>query len=87
MSEHICTPETCPNGGNYFVSAVDGDKTYYMAGPYKVHAEALAMVDDVRNLAIQHDKTGRAWFLAWGTVRVHDMHPLQRGSLNRMKLL
>ena len=50
---------------HYYVSAIDGPKTYIIAGPYKRHADALAQVDAACRLADERD--GRAWFMAWGT--------------------
>lgn len=32
-TDHICTAETCPDGGKYFVTAIDGDRYHLMAGP------------------------------------------------------
>lgn len=64
MTEQI--PDAAP--GPYFVSAIDHDKIYLMAGPYETHAEALANVDKALQVAFEHD--GRAWFMAWGTVRI-----------------
>ena len=64
MHEQI--PDTAP--GPYFVSVVEHDKTYLMAGPYPTHEEALANVEKALHVAYEHD--GRAWFMAWGTVRI-----------------
>jgi hypothetical protein len=83
MSEHACTPKTCPTG-KYFVTAIDAGKVHYMAGPYSEHADALADVGDALRIANKHD--GRAWFMAWGTVRAAD--DCQRiGQLNKYGLL
>lgn len=62
------TPDTDTAPGPYFVSAIDGPRTYLMAGPYETHADALANVDKALNIAYEHD--ARAWFMAWGTVRI-----------------
>ncbi|HVN82281.1 MAG TPA: hypothetical protein VMW38_25070 [Terriglobia bacterium] len=83
-SAHCCTSETCPEPGNYYVTAVDGPSLYYMAGPYPTHAEALAMVEKALSIADKHD--GRAWFMAWGTVRTKDGYS-KPGSLNRANLI
>ena|SRR5208283_535944 len=83
--EHICTSGECPIGkGNYYVTAMDGPSFYYMAGPYQTHGEALAMVDTARDLADKHDRSGKAWFMSWGTVRTEHTKP---GSLNHAGLL
>lgn len=58
---HICTPETCPEGANYFVTLRNGDRYYYMAGPYYTHQAALDAAETAR-------KSGaKAWFYSWGT--------------------
>ena len=67
MTDHICTLASCPIG-RYFVTAIDGPNTHFMAGPYENHADALADVDKALKIADKHD--GRAWFMAWGTVRI-----------------
>lgn len=83
-TEHVCTPETCPEPGKYFVSARDAGRVYFMAGPYQTHAEALKNRDKALHLADKHD--GRAWFMAWGTCRAAD-DCQTIGSLNRAGLL
>ncbi len=75
------TPDTAP--GPYFVSAIDHGKTYLMAGPYPTHAEALANVDKALNLAYAHD--ARAWFMAWGTVRIEGSR--RTGRLTELGLM
>lgn len=69
---HVCTPETCPEPGRYYVTAIDADRVryHYMAGPYRTHAEALANVRPMLLLADRHDP--RAWWMAWGTARHTD---------------
>lgn len=86
MSEHACTPESCPEPSSYFVTAVDGNRVHYMAGPYQTHSESLADVDKARNLANKHDSSGRAWFMSWGTVRMRE-ESNRVGSLNKAKLI
>lgn len=68
--EHVCTPEICPNTGGYYVTCMDGPSWWYMAGPYQTHTEALAAVDKACRIAADID--GKAWFMAWGTVRAKD---------------
>jgi hypothetical protein len=84
MSEHICTPETCPDGANYFVTCVDYGRLWYMymAGPYNTHREALAAVDPARKIGVAND--GRAYFYAWGTVQSARR---ERGSITAAGLL
>ena len=67
MKQHVCTPETCPEPGCYFVTCVESDKFWKMSGPYSTHAAALADVDKALEIANKHD--GRAWFMSWGTAR------------------
>lgn len=81
---HICTPETCPVPGNYYVSAIDGPSQWLMAGPYTSHAEALLNVE--RSLAIANRHDGRAWFMGWGTVKMPDAYT-EPGNLNKGGLL
>ena len=69
--EHICTPETCPFGDAYYVSAIDDLKNHFlMAGPYSSHTEALSHLNEA--LKIADSKDGRAWFMSWGTLRLLD---------------
>jgi hypothetical protein len=82
---HVCTPETCPETGGYYVSAVDGHDWWKMAGPYRTHGEALTNVDKVMKLADKHDRSGRAWFMSWGTIRAEGSET--PGNLNRAGLL
>jgi len=82
---HTCTAETCPESGGYYVSAVDGPNWWKMAGPYPNHAAALADVNLARDLANKHDRSGRAWFMSWGTVRVEN--GTEPGNLNRAGLM
>lgn len=84
LEPHVCTPETCPATGGYYVTAVDAGQVYYMAGPYQTHAEALALVDKALNIADKRD--GRAWFMSWGTSRRRDEYR-EPGSLNKHGLL
>lgn len=78
----IGTPDTAL--GPYYVSAIDAaGRTFLMAGPYELHGAALADVDRALNIAYEHD--GRAWFMAWGTVRVEG-HEC-RGRLNELGLM
>lgn len=63
--------ETCdcgaahPPGANFYVTVTDGGKLLPLAGPYKTHAEAVAMVDEVKELAIKTDPS--AAFASFGT--------------------
>jgi hypothetical protein len=54
-----------------------------MAGPYADHEAALQDVDRSRDIASDHD--GRAWFMAWGTVRIEGGG--QVGALNKNKMI
>lgn len=78
-----CVQEPDSRPGPYFVSAVDGDRVHIMAGPYEHHADALADVDRARDIAYSHD--GRAWFMAWGTVRIEGSDRI--GQLNKFNLI
>jgi hypothetical protein len=82
--EHVCNPETCPEPGSYYVSAVDGPNWWRMAGPYASHAAALANVNKALHIADKH--AGRAWFMKWGTVRMPDGFN-EPGRLNKFNLI
>ena len=73
-------PDTKP--GPYYVSAINGSKVHLMAGPYELHADALATVDKARDIAVDHDP--RAWWMQWGTVRVEGCE--QIGQLHKLGL-
>lgn len=81
---HACTPETCPEPSTYYVTAIDGDRWWKMAGPYANHTAALADVDRARTLTDKHDRSGRAWFMGWGTARVEST---ELGNLNKAGLM
>ena len=83
---HTCTSESCPTG-RYFVTAIDAGKTYYMAGPYANHADALMDVDIALRIADKND--GRAWFMSWGTVRITDdaYRPGMVGNINKAGMM
>jgi hypothetical protein len=74
-------PDTKP--GPYYVSCADAGKVHLMAGPYELHAEALADVDKACRIASEAD--GRAWFMAWGTVRIEGSDKV--GRLNTFGLM
>jgi len=60
------TPGADPaNASAFYVSAVDGDRRWLMAGPYETHEAALADVARVRGVCCNAD--GRGHFLGWGT--------------------
>ena len=80
--------ETCecgaehPSGAKYYVTAIDGKKTLPLSGPYPTHAEAVAMVDEVRELAIRLDPG--AAFASFGTVAMPRTY-WKRGILDQYK--
>jgi hypothetical protein len=82
--EHVCTPETCPEPGIYYVTAKDGPQWWKMAGPYPTHEAALADVD--RALRIASDNAPKAWFMNWGTARMKD-GTTEPGNLNKAGLI
>lgn len=83
--DHKCNEDSCPTG-TYYVTAVDGSAWWKMAGPYDNHQAALADVKKVYELTEKHDRSGRAHFYGWGTVRVKD-GSRKLGNLNRAGLL
>ena len=73
-------PDSRP--GCYYVHAVGGATSnvghrdpgaWLVAGPYATHAEALALVADVKREACERDRRGG--LLAWGTVRMETAEP------------
>lgn len=40
-------PDSRP--GRYYVTAIDGDRRYFLAGPWPEHTQALTQVDAVRH--------------------------------------
>ena len=64
--------ETCNCGGqhhegaNYYVSVIDGPQFNLLAGPYKTHVEALAMLRPTQDLA--NKLVPQSWFYGFGTV-------------------
>jgi hypothetical protein len=79
--------ETCecgqshPAGSNYYVTVVDGGKTRALSGPYRTHAEAAAMVDEVKDLAVRLDPA--AHFASFGTTAMRSSYK-KRGILDKM---
>jgi hypothetical protein len=63
--------ETCecgsshPRGANFYVTAIDGKNVVPLSGPYPTHAEAVAMVDEVKERALAVDPS--AAFASFGT--------------------
>lgn len=84
-TEHVCTETSCPRG-TYYVTAVDGGSFWRMAGPYDTHQEALADVRRVHELTDKHDRSGRAAFMGWGTIRDKE-GARSPGNLNKAGLL
>jgi len=67
--------ETCecgnphPRNANFYVTAIDGRKTLPLSGPYPTHAEAVAMVDEIKERAISVDPG--AAFASFGTTAMN----------------
>ena len=61
-----------PEPRQYYVTARDGPRTYFLAGPYDTHVDALAAVEPARAIATdpaRNASAGRAHFMAYGTSR------------------
>jgi hypothetical protein len=69
-------------GSKYYVSAIDGKKTVLLSGPYATHAEAVALVDEIKDLAIKLDP--KAAFASFGTVAMKSTYR-KKGILDRYK--
>ena len=63
----MLTQEPDPQPGHYFVTAIDGPRRYFLAGPWPTHVEALAQVEAVQRYAEHADP--RAFWMAYGTAR------------------
>jgi len=72
--------------GDYFVSAIDGPEFFLMAGPYKEHSAAAAVVDEVKGIVYKYDSSGKAAFMAYGTCRL-DPDSGRVGVLNKHGLI
>ena len=54
----------------FYVSVVDGPKRGFLAGPFRIHDSALALVERCRELAEKVDQW--AHFYAFGTAKAPD---------------
>lgn len=67
------TTKTTMHRGNwtdvpcFYVTVVDAGRVGYLAGPFRTHEAALAIVDKVRDMAVAAD--GYAHFYAYGTAK------------------
>ena len=61
------TQEADPRPGSYYVSCIYGEKRAFLYGPLPSHAAALAVVDQVRAVAVEVDPY--AHFYSFGTAR------------------
>ena len=75
------TEEVDPRPGSYYVSCIDGPRRALLYGPLSSHAAALAMVDQVRAVAVEVDPY--AHFYSFGTARA-DVDYTRPGVLNAL---
>lgn len=57
----------------FYVTAIDGQKTYPLAGPYASREEAETKVGEARTIAMDPERNasaGRAAFMAYGVSRL-----------------
>lgn len=80
MSKRCACGGRHPRNANYYVTALDCDRVAVLAGPFKTHPEALALVDMAEHLAIQMDR--KAWFYSYGTA-AFESDFRKRGKLNK----
>jgi hypothetical protein len=71
---------------DYFVSAIDGDQYWLMAGPYATHKDALDNVEKVQRITQKHDNSGKAAFMGWGTCS-QEKGSGRVGNLNKAGLI
>lgn len=55
-----------PRPGHYYVTAIDGNRAYFLAGPWPEHAQALAQVEAFA----ERTDYPRAVWMAFGTARM-----------------
>lgn len=68
----------------FYVSAIDTpDRKYLMLGPFDTKAEAEGKLKAAVDKAMAIDKSGRAWFMAWGTAKLETPDTLPAGRLNK----
>lgn len=65
----------------FYVSAIDGPRYSFLAGPFDTHKEALGLVDVARRKADEVDP--RAWFCAYGTAQAPEGYD-KPGILNHL---
>ena len=66
----------------FYVTAIDGPRVYFLAGPYETLELAQAQVNTVRILACdfeQNASAGRAHFMAYGVTRTTSGHKTALG--------
>lgn len=64
----------------YYVTLKDGQRTAWILGPFKEHANALASVREAKDCAERFDP--RAFWYAHGTSSIESANPLPAGKLN-----
>lgn len=68
----------------YFVTAIDGPRVYFLAGPYETKEAAEAKVGEARNIACdfsRNSNAGRAAFMAYGASRWKSEDPAPKSAL------
>ena len=71
-----------PAPRKFYVTAIDGPRVHFLAGPYDTLLLAEAQVDTVRTLACdfeQNASAGRAHFMAYGVTRTTGGHKTALG--------
>jgi hypothetical protein len=71
-----------PAPRKFYVTAIDGPRVHFLAGPYDTFLLADAQVDTVRALACdfeQNASAGRAHFMAYGVTRTTGGHKTALG--------
>ena len=66
----------------FYVTAIDGPRVYFLAGPYETLELAQAQVNTVRILACdfeQNASAGRAHFMGYGVTRTTGGHKTALG--------
>ena len=68
----------------FYVTALEGERAFFMAGPYEDHESALNRVEPVRKIACDFERNtnaGRAAFMAYGTTGMTERRATSLGVI------
>lgn len=79
LSEARFSEVVNPAHDHHYVTAIDGNRLYLLAGPYETNEDAMASVRPVRDIAIEGNP--RAHFFGFGTSSSCEVHDTPLGVL------